>query len=422
MKQFTIRVLLLYSTLSMSSDNPLFVATQVEQARCAPCTLPGIVAADFCNVHIQNQLCVSGQASFSNITVCTINGNSGPFIGTTGATGAVGATGATGPGPTGNTGPAGVTGATGAIGITGITGVTGNTGLTGVTGATGITGVTGATGLIGIPGITGVTGATGLIGVTGPTGVTGITGITGVTGITGITGATGITGVTGLTGVTGITGNTGVTGITGTTGATGITGATGLTGVTGITGNTGVTGITGVTGAIGATGATGLIGVTGATGPDGSGVQSSAQFVQLGSQPATIAAAQPFTYTTIITTSPDVIANTAVFNPPFTTSGTVFTLAAIGRYEVNYQMTYPTDGGVVLYLGSTVPTMLPLPYTMIGKTPDGAVSGSVIIETTTPNSFLSVNAAAGNAAAIGIPPNSSTTNQSATTVSIKRIS
>lgn len=84
-------------------------------------------------------------------------------------------------------------------------------------------------------------------------------------------------------------------------------------------------------------------------------------------------------------------------------------------------MTYPTDGGVVLYLGSTIPGMAPLPYTMVGKTPDGAVSGSVIIETTTPDSFLSVNAAAGNAVAIGIPPNSSTTNQSATTVSIKQI-
>ena len=84
-------------------------------------------------------------------------------------------------------------------------------------------------------------------------------------------------------------------------------------------------------------------------------------------------------------------------------------------------MTYPTDAGVVLYFGATVPEMLPLPYTMIGKTPDGAVSGSVIIEATTANSFFSVNAAAGNAAAIAIPPNSSITNQSATTVSIKQL-
>ena len=113
--------------------------------------------------------------------------------------------------------------------------------------------------------------------------------------------------------------------------------------------------------------------------------------------------------TAVLTSAAMSIANTAVFNPPFTASGTIFTLATIGIYEVSYQMTYPTDGGVcALYSGSTVPGMVPLAYSMIGKTPDGAVSGSVLVQTSTPNSFLSVNAAAGNGAAIGIPPNSST--------------
>ncbi|MDB5225335.1 MAG: Collagen triple helix repeat protein [Candidatus Adlerbacteria bacterium] len=84
-------------------------------------------------------------------------------------------------------------------------------------------------------------------------------------------------------------------------------------------------------------------------------------------------------------------------------------------------MSYPTDGGVVLYSGSTLAGMVPLAYTMIGKSPDTPVSGNVIIQTTTPNSFVSVNAAAGNAAAIGIPPNTSTTNQSATTVLFMQI-
>jgi hypothetical protein len=58
---------------------------------------------------------------------------------------------------------------------------------------------------------------------------------------------------------------------------------------------------------------------------------------------------------------------------------------------------------------------------MIGKNLGGAVSGSVIVETTTTNTFLSVNAAPGNSVAIAPPPNSSTTNQNATTVSIKQI-
>ena len=84
-------------------------------------------------------------------------------------------------------------------------------------------------------------------------------------------------------------------------------------------------------------------------------------------------------------------------------------------------MAYPTDGGVILYMGSTIDAMAPLSYSMIGKTPDGAVFGSVIIETTSANSFVSVNAAAGNTAAIGIPPNSSTTNTNATTVSFKQL-
>ncbi len=166
-------------------------------------------------------------------------------------------------------------------------------------------------------------------------------------------------------------------------------------------------------------GATGPAGPTGPTGPAGS-IQA-AQFVQLGVQPFVVGAGQPFTYSTAVVTSPNVISSTALFNPPYITSGTVFTLVNIGQYEVNYQMNYPTDGGVVLYLGTTLPGMAALPYTMIGKSTDGSVCGSVIIQTTSANSFLSVNAAAGNSVGISIPPNSSTTNQSATTVSIKQI-
>ena len=146
----------------------------------------------------------------------------------------------------------------------------------------------------------------------------------------------------------------------------------------------------------------------------------SAQYVQFGSQPSTIAPGQPFTYTTAVLTSPGIIASTGIF-PPFFQSGTIFTLTDIGRYEVNYQMTYPTDGGVVLYTGPVTFVMLPLNYTMIGKTSNGAVSGSVIIETTTANSVLSVNAAPGNSVALSIPPNSSNFNQSATTISIKKL-
>jgi hypothetical protein len=118
--------------------------------------------------------------------------------------------------------------------------------------------------------------------------------------------------------------------------------------------------------------------------------------------------------------SPFVITSTGI-NLPFVASGTFFELVNVGTYEINYQLTYPTDGGIVLYLGASITTMVPLYYTMIGKSPNGQVFGSSTIVTTSPNSFLSVNAAAGNSAAIDIPPNSSTTNQSSTTVSIKQL-
>ena len=187
--------------------------------------------------------------------------------------------------------------------------------------------------------------------------------------------------------------------------------------VNGVDGKDGLNGVDGV----GLNGVDGKDGLNGKDGKDGlNGVVTSTMYAQLGSQPATVGAGQPFTYSTTILSSPFVVVSTEI-NPPFTTSGTLFQLVNIGIYEVNYQMTYPTDGGVVLYFGTTILAMAPLSYTMIGKSPNGQAFGSVIIVTTTPNSFLSVNAAAGNSAAIGIPPNSSTTNMSSTTVSIKQL-
>lgn len=169
-------------------------------------------------------------------------------------------------------------------------------------------------------------------------------------------------------------------------------------------------------------GTNGINGTNGTNGTSGGAVLS-AQYVQSGSQPASVGAAQPFTYTTAVFTTPGITASTAVFNPPFTISGTVFTLVNIGTYEVNFQITFPTDGGIVLYTGATVAGMLPLAYTMVGKASATSqqVSGSAIIHTTTTSSFLAVVAAAGNGAAIQPGPNSSTTNAGATTVSFKQL-
>lgn len=212
---------------------------------------------------------------------------------------------------------------------------------------------------------------------------------------------------------------------TGPLGPTGATRATGATGATGPGG--GPTGPTGATGATGATGTAGATGATGATGTSGvGGILGWAQYVQLGSQPATVAAGQPFTYTTAVVTTPGIIQQVAGIYGSYTASGTVFQLVSAGVYEVNYQTNFPTPSGVVLYTSPSLNgTYSPLPYTMIGKdTTDtgGQVGGSVIVVTTTANTFISVNAAAGNSSAIGVPPNSSTTNQSATTVSFKQLS
>lgn len=165
----------------------------------------------------------------------------------------------------------------------------------------------------------------------------------------------------------------------------------------------------------------------GGQGPQGApdtALIGSAQYVQLGSQPAPVAAGQPFTFTTAVLLTPGIAATTAVI-PPFTASGTVFTLTNIGRYEVNFQATYLEPRGMVLYQGATLLGMSPQAYTMVGKavTDTGAqVSGSVIVQTTTTGSFLALCAAVGNSSTLTVPPNSSTTNQSATTISFKQIS
>jgi hypothetical protein len=145
---------------------------------------------------------------------------------------------------------------------------------------------------------------------------------------------------------------------------------------------------------------------------------NSAQFSQIGAQPATVTAGQPFTFSSTNLVGAGITSMTGLFSPPFTLAGTVFTLAKIGRYEVRFRMSFPSNGAIVLYQGQTLATMTPS-LLVVGKTTDGQASDTQIIETTTVNSFLSLNAAAGNTAGIVIPALSSTTNTNATTLSIK---
>jgi multisubunit Na+/H+ antiporter MnhC subunit len=255
----------------------------------------------------------------------------------------------------------------------------------------------------------GSTGATGGIGGGGGGGG----GSSGSSGAVGSSGSSGSVGSSGTTGAVGDIGSSGPSGATGSTGAVGDTGSSGSSGTTGAVGDTGSSGSSGTTGAVGPSGS---IGATGSTGAVGVSLSYATYSIQ-GSLPATLAAGEPITFSQT-NVEFGISKNTGII-PPFSASGTVITLANIGKYLVNYQANYPEDGGIALYQNGAV-----VPYSIIGKSAAGnsPVFGSVIITTTTTNSFLSVNGAPGNSVALTIPPNSSTTNQASTTVTILQIS
>lgn len=255
-------------------------------------------------------------------------------------------------------------------------------------------GPTGPTGPFGGP--TGPTGLTGSTGSTGPTGPTGATGPSGLDGIATNTGATGPLGSTGALGPTGSLGATGATGPTGSTGSTGV-GATGPTGPTGSTGATGSTGPTGRTGSTGPTGPTGSTGSTGTTGPIGP------------SGPAIISAAADFYALMPGDNTAPVAAGGAVFFPQdgpiigtniSRVSGTVFNLSNVGVYLVSFHVSVTEPGQLVVVLNSTE-----LLYTVVGRaTGTSLISETCLVQTTLPNSTLSINNPTGEATALTITP------------------
>lgn len=290
---------------------------------------------------------------------------------------------------------------------------TGNCWSTGAAGPIGPQGLVGPIGPQGIPGLLGPVGPQGSIGPVGPTGAFGAQGTIGPAGPAGSAGVAGVAGPVGPAGEAGPQGLIGPAGAVGQTGSQGAIGPAGPAGVAGPMGSAGAQGPAGPIGPIGPTGSQGAVGPQGPQGNAGiGGIISFAQYVQYGAQPGTIAPAQPFTYTNAIITSLNINTVTAG-------GGTIFILSNIGIYEVNYQMTIPAAGSVVIYLGASSPPTSPVPYAMIGKNPDGQMSGSVLIQTTTSPSYLSINAAAGNTAALQVE--TVFTNQTATTVSFKQI-
>ena len=269
-------------------------------------------------------------------------------------------------------------GAVGPQGATGSAGPIGLTGATGLAGAKGAAGATGPAGPIGLSGATGSTGAKGAAGATGPAGPIGLSGATGSTGPAGPAGATGAIGPIGLTGATGSTGAIGPIGLTGSTGSAGPAGATGSIGPIGLTGTTGATGATGS---------------AGPAGPSG-GLIDFADFYAL--MPSDNAApVAPGTDVSFPQNGP------ALAGTNITSNGSsVFTLGAIGTYQVMFQVSVTEPGQLDLTLNGSE-----LPYTVVGRaTGTSQIVEMALVQTTVVDSTLTVRNPAGNSTALTITP------------------
>ncbi|WP_312563237.1 hypothetical protein, partial [Anaerospora sp.] len=173
------------------------------------------------------------------------------------------------------------------------------------------------------------------------------------------------------------------------TGPAGATGATGAAGDAGATGATGPAGATGATGAAGDAGATGATGVTGATG----GVLGFADFFALmpPDNAATVAPGTDVSFPQDGPTSGTTIARTG----PST-----FNLAAIGTYQVLFQVSVTEAGQLILTLNGA-----DLAYTVVGRaTGTSQIVGLALVTTTVINSILTVRNPAGNSTALTITP------------------
>jgi len=200
--------------------------------------------------------------------------------------------------------------------------------------------------------------------------------------------AASIQGPTGPPGAIGPTGNTGATGPAGPSGSAGAAGATGPAGSTGSTGSTGPTGPSGPTGPAGSTGPTGPAGPTGP-----SGTIAFSDFFAL----------MPPDNATTVGVGADVIFPQ---NGPSSSSsitrinGSVFNLAAIGTYQVAFQVSVNEPGQLILRLNGA-----DLAYTVVGRaTGTSQIAGMSLVQTTLVNSLLTVSNPAGNSTALTITP------------------
>jgi hypothetical protein len=174
-------------------------------------------------------------------------------------------------------------------------------------------------------------------------------------------------------------------------GPTGNTGATGLTGATGVAGPIGATGPAGPIGPVGATGATGLPGPTGATGANGNIAFADFYALMPPDNAATVATGTNVEFPQMGPTSSTTISQLDPSN---------FRLAAIGTYQVLFQVSVDEPGQLMLMLNG-----VPLAYTVVGRaTGTSQIVGMSLVTTSTTNSTLNVQNPLGNSTALTITP------------------
>ncbi|WP_340030548.1 collagen-like protein [Paenibacillus sp. FSL K6-1122] len=316
-----------------------------------------------------------------NISTPTVVGPTGPQ-GIQGVQGVQGIPGKQGvEGPTGAQGPAG--------GPPGPQGPQGQPGPAGAVGSQGPVGPAGPMGAQGIPGEAGAVGPQGPQGNPGPAGAIGPQGVAGAVGPTGATGAAGAVGPAGPAGAAGAVGPAGPAGAAGAVGPAGPAGAAGAVGPAGPAGAAGAVGPTGATGVAGPAGATGGTGATGAAG----GVLGFADFFALmpPDNAATVAPGTDVSFPQDGPTSGTTIARTGPSS---------FNLAAIGTYQILFQVSINEAGQLILTLNGA-----DLAPTVVGRaTGTSQIVGMALVQTTVINSILTVRNPAGNATALTITP------------------
>jgi hypothetical protein len=193
-------------------------------------------------------------------------------------------------------------------------------------------------------------------------------------------------------GTVAVAGSVGTAGTVGAAGSVGEAGTVGAAGSVGASGSVGEAGAVGEAGTVGAAGSVGAAGAVGPAGPAG-GVFGFADFFAL-MPPDNAATVAPGTDVSFPQNGP--ISGTAITR----TGPSTFNLAAIGTYQVLFQVSVTEPGQLILTINGA-----DLAYTVVGRaTGTSQIVGMALVQTTVANSILTVRNPAGNSTALTITP------------------